>query len=76
MGKVKAWATEVAEEQVDKVLADYKDSKITRAECYEGIMKTPNIDLIGIQNEDSLDDVIYHFEVENNINNRDGGRYA
>ena len=76
MAKVKQWAMDSAENEVDSILQKYKDGSITRGDAFDMISNVDNLQLIGIEDEGIISDVIYEYEVENNINNREEGRYA
>mgnify|MGYP000058631347 FL=1 len=76
MAKVKQWAMDSAENEVDSILQKYKDGSITRGDAFDMISNVDGLQLIGIEDEGIISDVIYEYEVENNINNREEGRYA
>ena len=76
MAKVKQWAMDSAETEVDSILLQYKNGSITRGDAFDMIKNVDGLQLIGIEDEDTIGDVIYEYEVENNINNREEGRYA
>ena len=76
MAKVKQLAMDSAENEVDSILQKYKDGSITRGDAFDMISNVDHLQLIGIEDEGIISDVIYEYEVENNINNREEGRYA
>ena len=76
MAKVKQWAMDSAENEVDSILQKYKDGSITRGDAFDMISSVDGLQLIGFEDEGIISDVIYEYEVENNINNREEGRYA
>ena len=76
MAKVKQWAMDSAENEVDSILQKYKDGSITRGDAFDMISNVDGLQLIGIEDEGIISDVIYEYEVENNINIREEGRYA
>ena len=57
MGKVKAWAYDCAEEQVDDIIKSVKLGKITKEQAKIDISKVQNLDLLGID-EHNVDEVI------------------
>ena len=71
MAKVKQWAMDSAETEVDSILLQYKNGSITRGDAFDMIKNVDGLQLIGIEDEDIIGDVIYEYEVENNINNRE-----
>ena len=57
MGKVKSWAWDCAEEQVDDIIKSVKLGKITKEQAKIDISKVQNLDLLGID-EYNVDEVI------------------
>ena len=57
MGKVKSWAYDCAEEQVDDIIKSVKLGKITKEQAKIDISKVQNLDLLGID-EYNVDEVI------------------
>ena len=57
MGKVKSWAWDCAEEQVDDIIKSVKLGKITQEQAKIDISKVQNLDLLGID-EHNVDEVI------------------
>ena len=57
MGKVKSWAWDCAEEQVDDIIKSLKLGKITKEQAKIDISKVQNLDLLGID-EHNVDEVI------------------
>jgi len=64
MGKVKSWAWDCAEEQVDDIIKSYVKGDITKDVAVQDISKVQNLDLIGID-EYNIEDVLY-YAVEDN----------
>ena len=57
MGKVKSWAYDCAEEQVDDIIKSIKLGKITKEQAKIDISKVQNLDMLGID-EHNVDEVI------------------
>ena len=57
MGKVKSWAWDCAEEQVDDIIKTVKLGKITKEQAKIDISKVQNLELLGID-EHNVDEVI------------------
>ena len=57
MGKVKSWAWDCAEEQVDDIIKSVKLGKITKEQAKIDISKVQSLDLLGID-EYNVDEVI------------------
>ena len=57
MGKVKSWAWDCAEEQVDDIIKSVKLGKITKEQAKIDIMNVQNVDLCSID-EHNVDEVI------------------
>ena len=57
MGKVKSWAWDCAEEQVDDIIKSVKLGKITKEQAKIDISKIQNLELLGID-EYNVDEVI------------------
>ena len=59
MGKVKSWAWDCAEEQVDDIIKSVKLGKITKEQAKIDISKVQNLDLLGID-EHNVDLSLIH----------------
>ena len=57
MGKVKQWATDVAEKAVDDILTKVKNKIIDLKTAKDDILKIDNLALISID-EDNIDEVL------------------
>ena len=57
MGKVKSWAYECAEEQVDDIIKSVKLGKMTKEQAIIDISNVQNVDMLGID-EYNVDEVI------------------
>ena len=57
MGKVKSWAYDCAEEQVDDIIKGVKLGKITKEQAKIDISKVQNLEMLGID-EHNVDEVI------------------
>ena len=57
MGKVKSWAWDCAEEQVDDIIKSVKLGKMTKEQAVTEISKVQNLELLGID-EYNVDEVI------------------
>ena len=57
MGKVKSWAWDCAEEQVDDIIKSVKLGKISKEQAKIDISKVQNLDMLGID-EHNVDEVI------------------
>ena len=57
MSKVKSWAWDCAEEQVDDIIKSVKLGKMTKEQAKIDISKVQNLDLLGID-EYNVDEVI------------------
>ena len=57
MGKVKSWAWDCAEEQVDDIIKSVKLGKMTKEQAVTEISKVQNLDLLGID-EYNVEEVI------------------
>jgi hypothetical protein len=57
MGKVKQWATDVAEKAVDKIINQVKQNLINKETAIKDILKVENVELTGID-EHNVDEVI------------------
>ena len=57
MGKVKSWAWDCAEEQVDDIIKSVKLGKITKEQAKIDISNVQNSNLLGID-EHNVDEVI------------------
>ena len=51
MSKVKQWAEDVAEEQVDLILSKLKKNEITKEDAKVKILNTENKTMLGINSE-------------------------
>ena len=58
MSKVKQWAEESAEKNVDTIIAKLTSGEIDRSTAKTKIMKVDNLELVGID-EHNVDEVIY-----------------
>lgn len=68
MAKVKQWAMDSAENEVDSILLQYKNGSITRDVAFDMIKNVDHLQLIGIEDEDVIGEVIGDYEIQNNIN--------
>ena len=66
MSKVKQWATDTAESNVDKILAKFKAGVYNSTDAKNLILNAGNINLIGID-EYNIDEVIDDFKNDTNI---------
>ena len=57
MGKVKNWAWDCAEKEVDDIIQDYVDNKIKHDEAKNKILAVQNLDLVSID-EYNVDEVL------------------
>ena len=57
MGKVKSWAWDCAEEQVDDIIKSVKLGKMTKEQAVIEISKVQNLELLGID-EYNVEEVI------------------
>ena len=57
MGKVKNWAWDCAEKEVDDIIQDYVDNKIKHDEAKNKILAVQNLDLLSID-EYNVDEVL------------------
>ena len=57
MGKVKSWAWDCAEEQVDDIIKSVKLGKMTKEQAKIDISKVQNLEMLGID-EHNVDEVI------------------
>ena len=57
MSKVKQWAWDCAEKEVDKIILQVKQNLITKETAKKEIMKVDNLDLCDI-NEYNIDEVL------------------
>jgi len=57
MGKVKSWAWDCAEEQVDDIIKSVKLGKMTKEQAVTEISKVQNLELLGID-EYNVEEVI------------------
>ena len=63
MSKVKQWAYDCAEKEVDKIIANLKNNLITKSSAIKDILDIDNLEMVGIDN-DNVDEVI-ELELEN-----------
>tara|TARA_B100001287_G_C22651284_1_gene515330 strand:- start:112 stop:333 length:222 start_codon:yes stop_codon:yes gene_type:complete len=68
MAKVKQWAMDSAETEVDSILLQYKNGSITRDVAFDMIKNVDHLQLIGIEDEDVIGEVIGDYEIQNDIN--------
>ena len=57
MGKLKQWAEDTAEKQVDNIIFKLKDGQIDWDTAKSDILKVDNVNMTGI-NEDNIDEVL------------------
>ena len=57
MGKVKNWAWDCAEKEVDDIIQDYIDNKVEMTEAKNKILAVNNINLVDID-EHNVDEVL------------------
>jgi len=58
MSKVKQWAENTAENQVDEILKSLKGGNIDEVKAEKEILNVTNVEMLGI-NDDTVGDVIY-----------------
>jgi len=58
MSKVKQWAEETAENQVDQILKSLKGGNIDEVKAEKEILNVENVSMLGI-NDDTVGEVIY-----------------
>tara|TARA_A200000159_G_C7186427_1_gene281858 strand:+ start:77 stop:271 length:195 start_codon:yes stop_codon:yes gene_type:complete len=63
MSKVKQWAYDCAEKEVDKIIANLKNNLITKSSAIKDILDIENLNMVGIDS-DNVDEVI-ELELEN-----------
>jgi hypothetical protein len=57
MGKVKQWAEDTAEKNVDNIIFKLKDGQVDWDTAKSDILKVDNVNMTGI-NEDNIDEVL------------------
>tara|TARA_B100000780_G_C20943213_1_gene376172 strand:+ start:110 stop:427 length:318 start_codon:yes stop_codon:yes gene_type:complete len=57
MGKVKQWAEDVAEKEVELILSKVKNNEITKSDAKVKILNTANKSMLGI-NSENVDEVM------------------
>jgi len=57
MGKVKAWAYDCAEQEVDSILDKVKSGVISKDDAEKEIMQVSNLDVLGVD-EYNVDEII------------------
>ena len=57
MSKVKQWAEDTAEKQVDNIIAKLKDGQIDLTEASDLTMKVENVNMLGID-ENTVEEVL------------------
>jgi len=57
MGKVKNWAWDCAEKEVDDIIQDYIDNKVEMTEAKNKILAVNNVNLVDID-EHNVDEVL------------------
>ena len=57
MGKVKQWAEDTAEKNVDIVVNDYTNNKINLETAKNNILKVDNVNMTGVD-EDNVEEVL------------------
>ena len=58
MSKVKQWAEETAENQVDQILKSLKGGNIDEVKAEKEILNVENVSMLGI-NDDTVGEIIY-----------------
>jgi hypothetical protein len=58
MSKVKQWAENTAENQVDEILKSLKGGNIDEVKAEKEILNVTNVEMLGI-NDDTVGEVIY-----------------
>ena len=58
MSKVKQWAEDTAENQVDQILKSLKGGNIDEVKAEKEILNVENVSMLGI-NDDTVGEVIY-----------------
>ena len=66
MGKVKQWAEDTAEKNVDRILAKIKAGVYNSTVAKNTILQVENLNMIGID-ENNIDEVIKDFKNDNKI---------
>ena len=66
MGKVKAWAYDCAEQEVDNILDKVKSGVISKDDAEKEIMQVSNLDVLGVD-EYNVDEIIDDYLNGNNV---------
>ena len=66
MGKVKAWAYDCAEQEVDSILDKVKSGVISKDDAEKEIMQVSNLDILGVD-EYNVDEVIDDYLNDNKV---------
>lgn len=66
MGKVKAWAYDCAEKEVDDILDKVKSGVINRDDAEKEIMQVSNLDILGVD-EYNVDEIIDDYLNDNTV---------
>ena len=66
MGKVKAWAYDCAEQEVDSILDKVKSGVISKDDAEKEIMQVSNLDVLGVD-EYNVDEIIDDYLNGNNV---------
>ena len=70
MGKVKQWAMDNAEKNVDIVVNDYINNKINLETAKNKILKVENVNMTGID-EDNVDEVLKDSWIKQNLGSKE-----
>ena len=68
MGKVKAWAYDCAEQEVDSILDKVKSGVISKDDAEKEIMQVSNLDILGVD-EYNVDEIIDDYLNGNTVGN-------
>lgn len=66
MGKVKAWAYDCAEQEVDSILDKVKSGVINRDDAEKEIMQVSNLDILGVD-EYNVGEIIDDYLNDNTV---------
>ena len=70
MGKVKQWAEDTAEKNVDIVVKDYTNNKINLETAKNKVLKVENVNMTGID-EDNVDEVLKDSWIKQNLGSKE-----
>ena len=70
MGKVKQWAMDNAEKNVDIVVNDYINNKINLETAKNKVLKVENVNMTGID-EDNVDEVLKDSWIKQNLGSKE-----